>query len=149
MRTPFFRLARSGFTLTEMMTVVVVIGLLILFTFPRAGLVFDRTQVHSARGVVVNMFQAARVAARQSNRTTAIHLAGQRVWVERRVSSTVVDTTVELVDLSAVYGVAMSSSVDSIVIDPRGFSSGAATIVLARSGFADTVLIGRYGKVSR
>lgn len=131
------------------MTVVIIIGLIILFTFPRAAAVFDRTQVHSARGVVVNMFHAARVVARRSNRTTVIHFAGQRAWVERRPSNTAVDTVVALVDFAAVYGVGLTSSADSIVIDPRGFSNGAATIILGRSGFADTVVVGRYGKVSR
>ena len=150
---PRFR-ETAGFSLVEMMIVVVVIGAVTLFAFPRAGVVLDRTQVGGARTTVVNQFNTARVAARASNRTTVFRLSNNVVYVERRpFSGTVKEPVGSPQDLSRVYGVQITGP-DSIVVDPRGmvvlYSSGtSARYVVTRAGITDSVVINSSGRVIR
>jgi len=154
MKNPTEAGAVAGFSLIEMLMVVVLIGVVTLFAYPRAGLVLDRTQAGGARTTLVNQFSTARVAARTSNRTTVFRLADNVVYIERRPFT---GTTKQLVgnppDLHRIYGVQVSGP-DSIVVDPRGmvvlYSSGSsARYVVTRAGITDTVVINSSGRVIR
>src|SRR5689334_14260674 len=116
MKSPAGARSAAGFSLTEMLIVVVLIGVVTLFAFPRAGVVLDRTQVGGARTTVVNQFSTARVAARSSNRATVFRLANNVIYVERRPFT---GTTKEPVgnpqDLHRIYGVFVAGP-DSLVI---------------------------------
>ena len=72
----------AGFTLTEMLIVVVIIGLVTLFAFPRAGAILDHTQVKGARTAIVNKLNAARTMARTSNRVAVLRLTSNALWLE-------------------------------------------------------------------
>ncbi|HEV8355573.1 MAG TPA: prepilin-type N-terminal cleavage/methylation domain-containing protein [Gemmatimonadales bacterium] len=146
--------AAAGFSLIEMLIVVVVIGLVTLFAFPRAGLILDRTAVSGARTALVNQFGAARLAARSSNRATVFRLSGNVVWVERRAfSGTVKQQVGNRANLMAEYGTTVSGP-DSIVVDPRGiavlYSSGnSALYTVTRNTITNTVTINSSGRVVR
>jgi prepilin-type N-terminal cleavage/methylation domain-containing protein len=148
------RRSTTGFSLTEMLIVVVLIGVISLFALPRAGVVLDRTQVGGARTTVMNQFNTARMAARSSNRTTLFRLASNVIYVERRpFTGTVKDPVGSPQDLSRIYGVQVTGP-DSIVIDARGmvvlFSSGtSAHYVVTRAGITDSVVINSSGRVIR
>jgi prepilin-type N-terminal cleavage/methylation domain-containing protein len=83
MRLEHRRRGASGFSLFEMLVVIVMIGLMSLFAFPRVVQVFDQSQVRGARQAVLNKFNTARMNARQSGRSTFLVRNGTVFWIER------------------------------------------------------------------
>ena len=140
----------AGFTLIEMLIVVVIIGLVTLFAFPRAGAILDHTRVHGARTAIVNKLNAARTAARTSNRVAVLHLSGNVILIElNSMSTTAKDTVGGFGSLGAEYGVTVTGP-DSVRYDPRGMlKDGAGTFVVTRAGFSDSVVVNGYGRITR
>jgi prepilin-type N-terminal cleavage/methylation domain-containing protein len=141
----------AGFSLTEMLIVVVIIGLVMLFTFPRAGKILDHTQVHGARTAIVNKLNATRVAARTSNQVAVLRRSGNDLWLELNAMTGTGKTVVTggAVGLYATYGVTVTGP-DSVRFDPRGMSlSGTQKYVVTKNGFSDSVVVNGYGRITR
>jgi len=118
------RLLRKGFTLTEMMIVVVIVGGLTLFALPRFTGLHERSRLASARQEIEAAIATARAAAIQKGRTSQVHMGGNKVWVTVTSSETGTQTTViPAIPLDSVYGVTMSAPYTSITFDVRGFAS--------------------------
>ena len=162
MRTPFRRLGRKGFSLFEMLIVVVLIGLMSLFAFPRVVRVFDQSQVRGARLAVLNKFNAARMNARQSGRQTFLIRSGNVLWIERFPRVTPLggsprDTVGGFLNLDAraLMGSFMvdAAGFDTVAIDPRGLTQGPGTgpwtLTLTRNAASDVIVISGFGMVTR
>jgi prepilin-type N-terminal cleavage/methylation domain-containing protein len=147
----------AGFSLVEMLIVIAIIGLMMLFAFPRAASIMDHSRVRAARTTIINKYNAARVAARSSNRNAVLKLAGGNVWVElNRLTGTAKDTVGGFGSTSgsSLTGDAVTvTGPDSIRIDPRGiltFITGnvaSATYVIVKNAWRDSVTINSYGRV--
>jgi prepilin-type N-terminal cleavage/methylation domain-containing protein len=150
MPNQFRRETPAGFTLVELLIVVLVIGMVTLFAFPRAGVVLDHAQVRGARTAIVNKLNATRIAARSSNRVAVLRLAANTLWLELNAMSGTSKTTLPGgVELNSSYGVTVSGP-DSVKFDPRGLSqSGTQTYVVSRNGWSDSVTINGYGRITR
>lgn len=138
----------------EMLIVVAVIGLTMLFVFPRAGVIWEQTQVRGARIAVVNRLNSARLAARQSSRWTSVRWSGNRIWTERRprlvtLAGSTSDTVGAVTDLRNEYGVALTSGETEVPFDPRGLVVTGASLRLSRGGSSDSVLVSGFGRISR
>jgi prepilin-type N-terminal cleavage/methylation domain-containing protein len=146
----FRRETPAGFTLVELLIVVLVIGMVTLFAFPRAGAVLDHVQVRGARTAIVNKLNATRIAARSSNRVAVLRLAGNSLWLELNAMSGTSKTVLPGgVGLNSSYGVTVSGP-DSVKFDPRGLSqSGTQTYLVSRNGWSDSVTINGYGRITR
>lgn len=144
------RFGTAGFSLVELLIVIVIIGLVMLFTFPRAGKILDHTQVHGARTAIVNKINATRVAARSSNRVAVLRLTSNVLWLElNRMSGTGKDTIPGGVALDSTYRVTVTGP-DSLKFDPRGMSlSGTQKYVISKNGFSDSVTVNGYGRITR
>ena len=150
---------RVGFTLIEMLIVVVIFGLLVLLAYPRASRALVKNNVRSARTSLANLFPKARAAAMQRGRRASVRFNGNNVVVTaspRTVAGPgTVDTLGGVQNLSSLYGVTVSrsSSVDSVAYDARGFAGdlGATsmTIWVTRSGTRDSVVIDGLGRVRK
>ena len=143
---------RRGFTLPEILIVIVLISVLALVAIPRFATANGKRHVESARMRVAAAVATARQAAIQKGQTVQFKIAGNRVTVKR----TGTDTTnlVSPVPLDTLYKVAVSNVSDPFIIDfsARGFASlsGTATIRLGRTGVAtDSVVILKTGMVQR
>ena len=82
MRTPSGRpLPRAGFSLVEILIVIVLAGLMGALAMPklRQGLV--TRDVKSARAAIANMYARARVNALQTRKSNTVHFSGTQVWV--------------------------------------------------------------------
>jgi prepilin-type N-terminal cleavage/methylation domain-containing protein len=136
-----------GFSLMEMLIVVVVIGLTTLFVFPRAGAIFDHTQVRSARTAVANMVNSAKISARQHNLESSLAVAGNLISV------TNASGTIQSQNMRAHYGVIVSTSgTFPLRFDQRGMRTGSnttATLLFSRGGFTDSVVVDGYGRIRR
>lgn len=155
MRNPNRSSRSAGFSLVEMLIVVVMIGLMSLFAFPKVAKVFDQTQVRGARQAVLNKYNTARVNARQSSRHTFLVRSGNVFWIERAprmvplVGSTR-DTVGQILNLNASWMVSVRGNTE-VPIDPRGLTVGAGPWLFAvtRHEASDSVVISEFGRVTR
>ncbi|HSB53014.1 MAG TPA: prepilin-type N-terminal cleavage/methylation domain-containing protein [Gemmatimonadales bacterium] len=153
------RPGRDGFSLVEMLIVIVLIGLMMLWAVPRAGSMLDHAQVRAARTAIANEFTVARNAARTSNRVAVLRLTGNLMLIEMNaLSGTAKDTLAgagggKFLPLDVKYGVDVSGGADTLRIDPRGILTSAlgtaVTYVVSRRGWRDSVVINSYGRITR
>lgn len=137
---------RNGFTLIEMMMVVVVTGLIMLVAFPRVRSGLIKSSIRSARGDIVSMHSQARNAAVQYGKPTLVSFSGDRAAVLLEVVPGSYDTLGGVQDMSDKYGVRLNASQDW-KFDPRGFGLLGGTVRISRSGYADTITVSGFGRV--
>lgn len=142
---------RSGFTLIEALVVIVLIGIVGAFAFPRIGRELERQNVRSARAALTTMHAKARATAIQRGRAVALVCQNNELFILSQHPVTGAVDTVDRRDLMANYGVTLAATRDSLVFDPRGLGmeGGATTMVVSRSGYADTVRITPVGSIVR
>jgi len=151
-----------GFTLLELVMVMLVISVMLGLTLPLASTLAGRFKVGSARDVFVNTYARARAVAVQFGREgrMEIRAAQNEFWVE--VDTGVpgamgTDTVGPVVNVRTDYGgVTMFSPKQKLCFDSRGlaYSGGGcephdAIIVFSRLDRADTVQLSLGGTVIR
>jgi prepilin-type N-terminal cleavage/methylation domain-containing protein len=144
--------ARRGFTLPEILIVIVMISVLALVAIPRFASANGKRHMESARMRVAAAVATARAAAIQKGQTVRLQIASNRVTVK----STSADTTnlVSPVPLDTLYKVRVTSPTGTILLDfsARGFANYGSKLVikLARSGVSDdSVVVTSTGMVQR
>jgi len=151
-------MTRSGFTILELMVVVVIIGVIALFGFPKIKNAIQKTNVRSARVATGTYVATARQAAIQRGCRGVVHFtagANGTVWVTVCPRMTVagsgtIDTLGVVTQLGKMYNVTMSQTRDSVEFDPRGLSlTGTQSSVsfAGTDGTRDSVVINLLGKV--
>ena len=143
---------RDGFTLIEMLTVVVLIGAVVLMSWPLMRSARYKSELRSARTSVASMYARARSAAVQYNRATILAFNGPSAVVlatPRLQPGGTVDTVGRVNNLGVGYGVTVASTTDSLRVDPRGFggNAGTVTVRLSKAEFTDSVVISGYGRL--
>jgi len=146
--------ATRGFTAIEMVIVVVLVGILTTVAVPfiRNGTI--KSNVRGAASAIASLHAVARNAAVQRGRVAVLVLKGSSATVLvvlKRSGSTVVDTVGAVENLGSRFGVALSTTQDSIIFTPRGIGTSASntTVVVSRSSVADTVTIAAAGRLVR
>lgn len=139
------RTRRCGVTLLEMLVVLVVLGVLLALTVPRAVGAADRAAVRSAAGELVTLFSRARREAVRRRTPVALRLDRTRgaVWLALG------DSLLLRRELGASYGVRLVTTRDSMAYDARGLGVGAAnlSVRVERGVAAETVVVSRLGRV--
>lgn len=120
--------SRPGYTLTEMVIVVSVVGMLTLFALPRFSGLVERNQLTAAREELTAAIATARAAAIQKGRTATLFLSGNQMWVTAATDgagSTM--TVVPVKSFTSLYNVSVAASspagLTSVTFDMRGFAS--------------------------
>ena len=141
-------LSNSGFSLVEMLIVIVVAGLLMAMALPKLRTTLAARDVKSARAAVANMYARARINALQTRKSTTVNFSGTDAWVTMPITGGL-DTIGAVAQLSSLYGVSVNASVASITVFPTGLSNmgSTATIKVTRSGHSDSVMISGYGRL--
>jgi len=144
----------SGFTLIELLIVIVIMGAIMIIAFPRMQAAYQANALRGARTRLIAIYGAARAAAVQSNRPVRMHFNGNNVWVTATPRMTVggsgtADTIGPVQSLYSAYGVALTTSVDSLMLDPRGLGLNGASLIVTNSNGADTITISGFGRVTR
>jgi prepilin-type N-terminal cleavage/methylation domain-containing protein len=149
---------RNGFTLIEIMIVVVIFGILVAVVYPRVSQVLVKNDVRSARTTLANKFATARAVAMQRSRSASVTFNGNNIAVTAKPRTipdglSTVDTIGAVQNLNALYGVTITAPVASLDYDPRGFAGGLSgtplVFVVSRSGKRDSVSLDYLGRVTK
>lgn len=146
---------RRGFSLVEMLIVVVIIGIMVGIGLPKMRTGMTNNNVRAARTALINMIAAARNAGSQTNRSTWVKIEGNRAVVLARPrldfvgGSTGADTIGPIQNLGQLYGVTVTATVDSFRFNPTLTSLDVigTTFTISRSGHVETVAVDGLGRV--
>ncbi|HEX6053106.1 MAG TPA: prepilin-type N-terminal cleavage/methylation domain-containing protein [Gemmatimonadaceae bacterium] len=138
----------AGFTLPEILIVIVMISLLALLAIPRFATANGRRHMESARMRVAAALATARQGAIQKAQTVEFKISQHRVTVNAGT-----DTLISPVPLDTLYKVRTTQDW-TVTFSARGFatnlSSSETYIVLRRDGVPDdTVTVSRTGMVKQ
>jgi prepilin-type N-terminal cleavage/methylation domain-containing protein len=149
---------RKGFTLIEMLLVVIILGVIALLGYPRMSAGMTSANVRGARTTLINLLAKARSAATQTNRIALLKIEGDNAVVLMRprlrlpLAGNDADTLGSVARLGDTYGVTVTATIDSVRFDPRGLGSGfgtGTTFVVSRNGTADTIMVDGLGRVTK
>ena len=144
------RATRSGFTLVEMMMVLVMIGVLSVAATPRIKDALGASALRSAKFEILATLRRARATAIQRGKVARLVVSGSlvRVTVDSSGQQVAVGAPV---DFYRYYKVTVTGTTGTVGYDPRGFAVGlnnAERIYLTRSGKRDSVCVSRIGQIS-
>ena len=140
---------RPGFTLAEILIVMVIMGIVAMMALPKMGHMNDRNQMRSAKDGIAAKLAAARAAAIATGRQAKFYVEGDsmRMTTFNGATETPKGTTVYL---TRQFGVTVLSPNISIVFDGRGMTSNAGNIVkFKRNALVDSLCISPIGLVNR
>ena len=142
---------RAGFSLIEMLIVVVVIGLMTLIAIPRLADAFAQNNLNNVRAKIISLYAVARANAGGTSRPTVLRLSGNKIYVvsgpRLKAGAGTLDTLTPVENIYTLYGITANVSSDSILLDQSGLGRNGSTIILSKSGRADTVTISQYGQI--
>ena len=152
--SPSLAAGHCGFTLLEIMVVMVMIGVIVAIGLPKIGSQLDRQNLRAARQLITTMHAKARASARWRSRRTALAIRnGNLVIVSNNPVTNAIDTVgATNQDVVARYGIGFTvnpSGRDSLVFDPRGLGTETSTtqIYVSLMGYTDTITISPLGKL--
>lgn len=148
------RAVRSGFSLVELLIVIVVMGMLGTFGYPKLRNSTNGVSVRSARQQTTEMLVIARAAAVRNGSEARFIRSGNVVRVTVDSNGTYVTLSVR--DLNKEHGITVAvggtAPRDTVRFDPRGLAiglAGAATIKFSNSTVTDSICVSKLGKVAR
>lgn len=148
------RSATAGFTLVELVIVVVLVGILMTVAFPFFRGANVKGELRSGGDAIANMHAVAKQVSIQRGRTTRLVMdqsAYTVVVTANKVSGTGVDTVGRVENLASRYGVRFTTTTPTLVFSPRGIGTEATgtTIIVTKSTYADTITISAAGRLVR
>ncbi len=140
----------AGFTLVELLMVVVILGILTAFATPKIYQKVNRTKVDQAAGVVAqDLEQAVSLAARRRKPVQLTRINGTSYSVRDRAASP--NDSLRLYRSLARTGDQGVTSVEfsrtPVQVFPDGTTDGALTVTLNGAGLARTVTLSAAGQV--
>ena len=145
---------KRGFSLMEILTVMVMIGIMASFAVPRFNSTLAKQSVRGARAAITTAHSRARNSAISRGRRTAFALKdGVLAVISRNPVTGTRDTVGKTTDtVTARFGVTVTvnpSTRDSLIFDSRGLGTEASgtDIYISKSGFADTISISSLGRI--
>jgi prepilin-type N-terminal cleavage/methylation domain-containing protein len=141
---------RSGYTLVEMVVVLIIFGVVTALSIPRLHGAQSSAGLRSARTVTAIYLAQAHALAVQRGRQARFVRSGNVVSVTVDSSGTQV-VYGRPHDLSREDGVSIPTTTqDTIMFDARGFATNITTtakVVLTRDGLRDSVCVAKIGKI--
>ena len=151
---------KRGFTLIELIVVMVVIGVVIGISAPRVRDGMEKINVREAKVSMANFVARARGSAVARGCQSTLNLTTGttgKVWVTSCKTgdlgrTTAVDTVGNVEQIASKYGVNLSSTANTITFDRRGIATNFAfqTITVTGDTYAtvkDSIRINPVGKV--
>ncbi len=151
---------RPGFTLFELLTAIVLMGIVLTFAYPRISRFATSGSLRTARSSMITAVNVTRSAAVASGRCGYLRLTASEVTVFtvncQGAGSQV--TVVSNRNFQNDYGVTVTMkkgsnsalSADSLGFDPRGIplnNTQSTLFTISKGGESKTVTVGNYGRV--
>lgn len=143
----------SGFTIIELMVVIVIIGIMTAIAFPNLRSVFNARDARAARREVAGKLEQARSTASTRGCSAELILTigtDSEAWVESCLATGGgLDTVGGFTSIGDRYGVSITATRDTIRYSPVGVSVGgtAATLTFAKGGRTETLVVSALGRV--
>jgi prepilin-type N-terminal cleavage/methylation domain-containing protein len=141
---------RPGYTITEMIVVLLIFGVVVGLSMPRLHAASSSAGLRSARQQTASYLAQAHALAIQRGKEAWFNCSGNTISVTVDSSGTQV-VYMRAHDLSREHSVTIASaSSNTIKFDSRGYAIGTGTVekvVLTRDGMRDSVCISKLGKV--
>ena len=133
-----------GYSATELVIVVTIIGLLLAIAIPRGQLFLDRISVRSAASDVLAILTSARSLALAGHSAVAIDIDSASGVVRVRRGAELLLAR----NVGQAHGVQVARTRDSLTYDAHGLGRGAAnlSVILRRRSAAETVFVSRFGR---
>lgn len=146
---------RRAFTLIELLTVFVILGIVLTLAAPKINTSVIRMSVNSARDEVAAYLAQARALAIQNGRVATVARTGNEIVLTVGTGSTI--DTVARKDLLAEHGVTLeplTENAEKIQFDPRGFAipsgvSPTRVLRLSREDKQAVVCLIGLGKIAK
>ena len=140
---------RRGFSLVEMLIVVVIMGVLTLIVAPRIERELARRNVAAAKVSFSATYRRARSAAVQSRRPATITIASGLVTVSVTTAGGATQYVGQSFYYPTLFGITPVASAGSLTIGPTGLvTSGTPfTVALNKGSVYDTVRVTGYGRL--
>ncbi len=142
---------RRGFTLIEALIVMVIITLTGFIVVPKVSAGLTSGNVLAGRAKLVSLYGRARSEAMQSGRTAILVINGNNAYIVARPRSLAgngtLDTISRVESMYSQYKLTLSATTDSVRVGPSGVGLNGGTIIVSKSGKADTVTISQFGQV--
>ena len=140
---------RKGYTLTEMLVVLIIFGVVTGLSIPRLQGVNSSAAVKSGRMATASYLAQARSIAIQRGREARFVRSGNNISVTVDSSGTQV-TYLRVRNLNTTQGLTLTATQDLISFDPRGYAIGVGStqrFTMVRDGIRDSVCVTKLGKV--
>ena len=133
-----------GFSTTELLVVMTLVGLLVAIAVPRYSAMRDGAAVRAAIAETARIFASAREMAVLRRSVVSVGIDTVRGVVELHSRGSVLLRR----ELTSTYRVALATNRDSMVYDPRGLGYGLSnlSLVLRRGRASDTFTVSRLGR---
>ena len=144
-------MSRKGFTMIEIVVVIILIGLIAAIGFPRLRDGLEKQNVRSAKALIATMVATARGAAIQRGCAATLNMTVDSAWVTacgvNPPAANVQVGTKKLIGDD--FGVKLGPSAGTIVYDPRGIATvfQNTTVQVIGPNNQDSVVINQVGKV--
>jgi prepilin-type N-terminal cleavage/methylation domain-containing protein len=146
-------MTRRGFTILELLVVMIMIGVLMGLAIPRLMDAFAGNNKRAARSALVTLVAKARGTAVARGCRSAVHFtsgSNGSAWVTVcKVTGTGIDTLGGVDPVAARFNVTITASRDSVTYAPSGisFDGLSTTLRVISSQGQDSVFINQIGKV--
>jgi prepilin-type N-terminal cleavage/methylation domain-containing protein len=141
-------MSRHGFTLTELLLVLVLLGLLSAFAAPRVLGIINAGTVRAETGNIVTALDAARGAAIRLGAVSRLTLSDSGYQVDAMVAAESV--AVWRAAGPAWRGVQLTGTGQPLLFAPSGIAMGASnrTLILSRGAVSRHVVVSRLGRLT-
>jgi prepilin-type N-terminal cleavage/methylation domain-containing protein len=146
-------MGRKGFSIIEMVAVILLIGVIASIGFPRLRDGLEKQNVRSAKALIATLTATARGAAIQRGCSATLNITVDSVWVTacgvNPPANSVSVGTKKLVGDE--FHVTLNSTAASVVYDPRGIATAfqPTTVRVIGPHYRDSVMINAVGRVSK
>lgn len=144
---------RRGVTLTEMVVVLTILGVVAAMLMPTLRKTFASNARHTARREALSYLYRAQATAVQYSRRSWLIRSGNTLKVIVDSSGTIVQRGATL-DLNATFGATLTATPsDTVAFDPRGFAVLTGTtpkfiVTLASTSGADTMCVTGLSRIA-
>lgn len=150
------RKIRTGFTLIEILMVIVLVGIMMTVAIPYLRTGASKTNVRGAADEISRLYGTARATSIQRGKIAWLvlnHTASTVMVIASKVNATGIDTITKPDNLNTRYSVTFTDSNDTLVFTPRGIGANLTptTVIITSTaqGIVDTVIIYPTGKIKR